>query len=64
VDLALCSILVHEPVVPKGLGVLLSGEPHDLGNLILEPLQLTGTDLQVSVQFQMSHDSSSMKAPW
>ena len=58
VDLALGSVLVDEPVVAKGLRVLLSRQPHDLGRLGLEPLQLTWTDLQVSVHFQMAHNPS------
>src|SRR5262249_4921213 len=46
------------PVVTKRLRIPLPGNPYELGGLSLEPLQLAGTDLQVSVQFEMAHDAS------
>src|SRR5262249_28382669 len=60
VDLALGSVLFDEPVVAKRLRILLFGDPHDLGCLRFESLQLTWPDLQVGVQFQMAHNSSSI----
>src|SRR5262249_6805609 len=58
VDLALRAIFPDEPVVTKRLRIPLPGNPYELGGLSLEPLQLAGTDLQVSVQFEMAHDAS------
>jgi hypothetical protein len=58
VDLALGPVLVDEPVVTNGLRVFLSRQPHDLGRLRFESLQSTWPDLQLSVQFQIAHDSS------
>jgi hypothetical protein len=42
---------------------LLSRQPHDLGRLRFESLQLTWADLQVSVHFQIGHDSCSSLSP-
>src|SRR5215471_422852 len=58
VDLALGFVLVDEPVVAKGLGVLLSRQPENLSHLRLEPLELTWADLQASDDLQMARDAS------
>src|SRR5215470_5255112 len=58
VDLALCFVLVDEPVVTKGLGVLLSRQSEDLGCLGLEPLESAWADLHTSDDLQMARDTS------
>src|SRR5215471_16138771 len=58
VDLAVGFVLVEEPVVTNGLGVLLLGQPEDLGCLGLELLQLAWADLHPSDDRQMIRDAS------
>src|SRR5215471_9001317 len=58
VDFALRPVFVDEPVVTKRLRVELLRKPYELGGLRLEAFELPRPDLQVSVQFEMTHDSS------
>src|SRR5215207_4466877 len=53
--LALGSVLADEPVATKGVGVLLAGQPNDLGRLGLDALKLTWADLGMSENFQEAH---------
>jgi hypothetical protein len=57
--LALGSVLADEPVATNGAGVLLAGQPNDLGRLSLDALNLTRADLGMSDNFQEAHDFSS-----
>jgi hypothetical protein len=54
--LALGSVLADEPITTKGVGVLLAGQPDDLGRLGLNALQLTWADLGMSDDLQEAHD--------
>src|SRR5262249_2750338 len=55
VDLALCPVLVDEPVATKRVRVLLMGDAQNLGCLGFESLELTRADLQASDDFQIVH---------
>ena len=55
VDLALCPVLVDEPVAPKRVRVLFSSDAQNFGRLGLESLELTRADLQASDDFQIVH---------
>jgi hypothetical protein len=54
--LAFGSVLVDEPIAPKGVRVLLAGQTYDLGRLGLHALKLTWADLGMSDNFQEAHD--------
>src|SRR5215813_14635058 len=56
VNLTFGFALVEEPVVTKGLGVLLLRQSENLGCLGFEPLELAWADLQTSDNFQIVHD--------
>src|SRR6516225_6350771 len=58
VHLALGFVLVEEPVVPKGLGVLLLRQPEDLGCLGREPLKLAWADLHPGDDLQLAWGAS------
>ena len=55
VNFALRTILFDEPVVTQGFRILLTRDPNEFGRLGLEALQLTWPDLDVGVQFEMTH---------
>src|SRR4249919_2832576 len=54
--LALGFVLADEPIAAKGVGVLLAGQPNDLGCLSLHALKLTWADLGMSDNFHEAHD--------
>ncbi len=57
--LALGSVVAEEPVVAEGLRVLLPRQPHHLGGLLLEPVELAVADLQS--RFDLEHVSASFR---
>src|SRR5262245_40198146 len=63
VDLALRAVFFDEPVVTKRLRIQLLRNPYELGGLGFERFQLARADLQVRVQFELTHDSS-FKPSW
>src|SRR5215471_6729516 len=58
VHLALGFVLVEEPVVTKGLGVVVLRQPEDLSCLGLESLELAWADLHPGDDLQMAHGAS------
>ena len=62
VDLAVGFVLVNEPVVTKGLGVLLLRQSEDLGCLSLESLELAWADLHTGDDMQIENGSSKKRS--
>jgi hypothetical protein len=58
VDLALGPILFDEPVETKRLCILFARDPENFRRLRFESLELACADLQMRVQFQVTHKSS------
>src|SRR5207248_7510258 len=60
VNLAVGFLLVQEPVVTKGLGVLVLRQPEDLARLGFESLELAWADLHTGDDLQTA-DGASLK---